>query len=83
MLAWPGLSAPGQAMDAATLKLDNARFVVTVDPERRVIQSGSVLVQGQRITHVGKAADLATVPAERLTWPRSRLSGLSTRPAAW
>jgi cytosine/adenosine deaminase-related metal-dependent hydrolase len=53
-------------MDAATLKLDNARFLVTVDPERRVIRDGSVIVEGQRITHVGPAADLATIPAERV-----------------
>ena len=53
-------------MQAATLKLDNARFVVTVDPERRVIQHGSLVVQGQRITHVGQAADLASIPAERV-----------------
>jgi 5-methylthioadenosine/S-adenosylhomocysteine deaminase len=53
-------------MDAATLKLDNARFVLTVDPERRVIQHGSVVVEGQRITHVGKALELASIPAERV-----------------
>jgi 5-methylthioadenosine/S-adenosylhomocysteine deaminase len=53
-------------MDAATLKIDNARFVVTVDPERRVIQDGSVVVEGQRITHVGKATDLAPISAERV-----------------
>lgn len=53
-------------MDAATLKLDNARFVVTVDPGRRVIRHGSVIVQGQRITHVGQVRDLAAIPAERV-----------------
>ena len=49
-----------------SLKIDNARFLVTVDPQRRVIQDGSVVLEGQRITHVGKAADLASVPAERV-----------------
>ena len=58
--------AAARAMDAATLKLDNARFVVTVDPERRVIQHGSVVVEGQRITHVGKASALASIAAERI-----------------
>jgi cytosine/adenosine deaminase-related metal-dependent hydrolase len=63
-MAW--IERHGEAMDTATLKLDNARFVVTVDPERRVVQHGSVIVQGQHITHVGKALDLASVPAERV-----------------
>jgi 5-methylthioadenosine/S-adenosylhomocysteine deaminase len=53
-------------MDAATLRLDNARFLVTVDAERRVIRHGSVIVEGQRITHVGPTPDLASVPAERV-----------------
>ena len=33
----------------ATLKIDGARFIVTVDPERRIIQDGSILIEGQRI----------------------------------
>ena len=32
-----------------TLKIDGARFIVTVDPERRIIQDGSILIEGQRI----------------------------------
>ena len=53
-------------MPAATLKIEGARFVVTVDPERRIITDGSILVEGQRITRVGKAAELADVPADRV-----------------
>ncbi len=53
-------------MSPASLKLENADFVLTVDPERRVLMNGSVVVQGQRITHVGKAADLRDVSAERV-----------------
>ena len=50
---------------SGSLKIEGARFVVTVDSGRRVIQDGSVVVQDQRITHVGKADDLRSVPAER------------------
>ncbi len=53
-------------MPAASLKIEGARFVVTVDPERRIIADGSILVEGQRITRVGKAAELADVQADRV-----------------
>ncbi len=49
-----------------TLKIDNARFVISLDPQRRVIRDGSILIEGQRITRVGKAADLADAGAERV-----------------
>ena len=50
----------------ATLKIEHARYVVTLDPERRIMADGSVLIEGQRITRVGKAADLADVAADRV-----------------
>jgi 5-methylthioadenosine/S-adenosylhomocysteine deaminase len=53
-------------MSQSTLKIEGARFVVTVDPERRIIQDGSIVVDGQRITHVGKAAELRDVRAEQV-----------------
>ena len=53
-------------MPAATLKIENARFILTVDPGRRIIGGGSILIEGQRIGRVGKAAELAEVPAERV-----------------
>ena len=53
-------------MRQTTLKIDNARFVVTVDDQRRIIQDGSILVEGQRITRVGKASDMETVAADRV-----------------
>ena len=52
-------------MPAATLKIENARFILTLDPQRRIIRDGSILVAGQRIWQVGKAAELAAVPADR------------------
>ena len=53
-------------MAPTTLKIDNARFVVAVDDQRRIIQDGSILVEGQRITRVGKSSDTETVVADRV-----------------
>ncbi|MCA1646324.1 MAG: amidohydrolase family protein [Chloroflexi bacterium] len=50
---------------SGSLKIERARFVVTVDAQRRVIQDASVVVAGNRIKHVGKADDLRDVTAER------------------
>jgi 5-methylthioadenosine/S-adenosylhomocysteine deaminase len=50
----------------ATLKIDGARFIVTVDPERRIIQDGSILIEGQRIVQVGKVTALQHVTADRV-----------------
>ncbi len=49
-----------------TLKIDHARYVVTVDPQRRIIQDGSVLIEDGRIRQVGKAAELAASRADRV-----------------
>lgn len=51
---------------ASTLKLHGARFVVTLDPERRIIADGSVLIEGRRIAQVGKAADMESLAADRV-----------------
>jgi cytosine/adenosine deaminase-related metal-dependent hydrolase len=53
-------------MPDQSLKIQGARFVITVDAQRRIIQDGTVLVEGQRITRVGKAADLAEVAADQI-----------------
>src|SRR5499426_2875826 len=49
-----------------TLKIDGAHFIVTVDPERRIVQDGSILIEGQRIVQVGKATALQHVTADRV-----------------
>ena len=49
-----------------TLKIDGARYILTLDPERRIIADGSVLVEDGRITRVGKAAELADAAADRV-----------------
>ena len=53
-------------MPAPSLKIENARYVVTVDRERRIIQDGSILVEGGRITGVGKAAQLDGARVDRV-----------------
>lgn len=53
-------------MGTATLKIEGARFILTMDPQRRIITDGSILVEGQRISAIGKAAALREMPAERV-----------------
>jgi cytosine/adenosine deaminase-related metal-dependent hydrolase len=52
-------------MRTRTLKIEHARYVVTLDGARRIIQDGSILIEGARISRVGKAAELAEAPADR------------------
>ena len=49
-----------------TLKIQNARYLIALDPRRRIIRDGSVLVEGQRIVQVGKATELDGVTADRV-----------------
>lgn len=51
-------------MADTTTKIDGVRYIVTMDPERRIIADGSVVISGSRITEVGKAAELAGVDAD-------------------
>lgn len=53
-------------MPGQTLKIEGARFLITMDASRHIIQDGSLLIEGQRITRVGKVADLAGVPADHV-----------------
>jgi len=53
-------------MPPQSLKIDNARYVITVDHERRIIQDGSILVEDGKISRVGKAAALANTRADRV-----------------
>jgi 5-methylthioadenosine/S-adenosylhomocysteine deaminase len=48
------------------LKIDNARYILTVDRERRIIQNGSIMIDNGRIIRVGKAAALADARADRV-----------------
>src|ERR1051325_3387218 len=48
------------------LKIDHARYILTIDDQRRIIQDGSILIDGARIARVGKASELANVGADRV-----------------
>ncbi len=50
----------------ASLKIENAEYIVSVDAGRRIVRDGSIVVEGSTITHVGKADELSTVPAEQV-----------------
>ena len=50
---------------AQTLKIEHARYVVTLDSTRRIVADGVDPRRGPWIRRVGKAADLADVPADR------------------
>jgi 5-methylthioadenosine/S-adenosylhomocysteine deaminase len=54
------------SMPSASLKIDHARYVVTLDSERRIIRDGAILVENGRIRRVGKAADLTDARADRV-----------------
>ena len=53
-------------MQNPTLKIEGARFILTLDPERRIIRDGSIVIDGQRIVQVGKAEEMAGVAADRV-----------------
>ena len=36
-------------MPDLTIKIQGARFIITMDPQRRIIADGSLIIQGQRI----------------------------------
>jgi 5-methylthioadenosine/S-adenosylhomocysteine deaminase len=56
-----------------TVKIDHARYVLTLDRERRIIQDGALLIERGRISRVGKAAELAGVRADRVIDARRML----------
>ncbi len=53
-------------MPATTVKIEGARFVLTLDGGRRIIRDGAILIEGQRIARVGKTQDLSGVTADRV-----------------
>lgn len=53
-------------MSNPTLKIEGARYILTIDPQRRIIRDGSIVIEGQRIGHVGKASELKDVRADRV-----------------
>ncbi|HYB44056.1 MAG TPA: amidohydrolase family protein, partial [Candidatus Methylomirabilis sp.] len=61
-------------MPEPSLKIENARYVLTLDRERRIIRDGSILVESGRINRVGRAAELAGVRADRVIDARRMLA---------
>jgi 5-methylthioadenosine/S-adenosylhomocysteine deaminase len=53
-------------MAQASLKIDRARFVITVDDQRRIIRDGSILIERGRIARVGRGDELAEARADRV-----------------
>ena len=53
-------------MPDLTIKIQGARFIITMDPQRRIIANGSLIIQGQRILQVGKKDELAAAQADRV-----------------
>jgi 5-methylthioadenosine/S-adenosylhomocysteine deaminase len=47
-----------------SLKIEGAAFAITVDAQRRIVQDASVVCDGARITHVGKADALRDIPSD-------------------
>jgi 5-methylthioadenosine/S-adenosylhomocysteine deaminase len=60
-------------MPNSTLKIDHARYVVTLDRQRRIIQDGAIVVEAGRIARAGKAAELAGIAADRVIDARQLL----------
>ena len=53
-------------MPDAALKVEGARYLITMDGERCIIRDGAVLIEGSRIAKVGKSTELADAAAERV-----------------
>ena len=53
-------------MPDATIKIEGARYIITMDEDRRIIQDGTVIIEGSRIAQVGKSAELADVAADQV-----------------
>src|SRR5713101_4168852 len=49
-----------------SLKIENARYILTLDGQRRIIRDASILVEDGRIRRVAKAAELAALGADRV-----------------
>jgi 5-methylthioadenosine/S-adenosylhomocysteine deaminase len=58
-------------MAAQSLKIDHILYLLTLDPQRRIIRDGAVLVEQGRISRVGKAAELQDARADRVIDGRS------------
>jgi len=53
-------------MPQPSLKIERARYIVSVDDQRRIIRDGSILIESGRISRVGRADELAATGADRV-----------------
>lgn len=53
-------------MATSSLKIDHARYVITVDAQRRIIRDGTILIENGKISRVDRAAALADARADRV-----------------
>ncbi len=53
-------------MNDDRILIQDAAFVVTMDSQRRIIQGGSVLLEGQRISAVGKSDEISRIDTARV-----------------
>lgn len=53
-------------MPNATVKIENIRYILTIDPDRKIIQDGAIVIEGSRITHVGKSTVLEDISADKV-----------------
>jgi len=53
-------------MPSPTLKIRGARFILTIDPERRILQDSSLLIEEQRIVQMDEALELEGIEEDRI-----------------
>jgi len=53
-------------MAEGSLKVENARFILTVDGRRRILTDGAILVEDGRITCAAQTADMRDAAADRI-----------------
>jgi cytosine/adenosine deaminase-related metal-dependent hydrolase len=53
----------GVCLSVGSILIENG-YVLTIDPKRRIIKDGAVLIEGQKITRVGKSDELAKEKAD-------------------
>jgi len=53
-------------MPGNTLKIEGIKFILTMDETRRIVQDGSILIEDQRFSKVGKRSELADIDADRV-----------------
>ena len=56
------------------LVIANIDYLVTVDPQRRIIRDGALVIEGGRIAAVGKSADYPAIAGDEVIDARGKLA---------